>query len=577
MEGGYFGLCEEYLSETSRNKKERPPEASSSIGMRHMMRVGSDSHILRRGSQGSGQSCDVWIEDAYIHDRCRSVETIFEENSPPTCRVSTPELTHDRRRVSVEDVIHQLRLVRKAMEEGIEEMQCQMYQIQFCNNKLKQKSVGPKSLMDTHLPMSSPSLSQDKPHSGRIASAREMLYESSRSGTDQSPDYCAIAQKPYSPEGCHVSISPIRTPNFLESSDTILSRHAASVNNELVGSQQCEAAGLPAPEVSAFQVTHSHFSTSDESLQDVCQLVEDTLAVDMSREPSMTRVHVNPCKGLKTDVVLNLNGQAEMPRPKRKHAARAPRESTVDKFMGLFRKKKHSVKDIRRTIMSESPQLIHSSKSKSHLRWSLKSPLPRMNRTSTSSSGGCKFTEKYPTSCQQRDLLQCFSCESKGPKVELESDTVASSSLGAIRHFILSADAVASGTMCFDVTCLRLTGWCFVGVVSKTAAMNSQGAVSECGMAYGWSNEGKCIRKSMPHFMPEKEPFKTGTNFQVIVSAEMGTLNFRFPRDRKSGAASRKQEYVEHEIALPKKVEWSLAIEWIGRGRFELNSVHAWQ
>lgn len=516
MDSVYFGVCEVYLGDNTGVRKDSRLEASTSKGIRNAVRPGSDSHVLRKSYLSvNQQSPNIWVDDGHVVDRCRSVETIFEEKSDANCRVQTPEFALERSQPSVEDVIGRLRMIRKAMEDGIEEMQCQMYQIQFCNNKLKQKPSAPKKIVETHLSLS-PSLSQEKQHSGRIASAREMMYESSHSETDHSPDYCAVTQKPYSPEGRTVSVSPIRTPNFLESSDTVMSRHAASVNNELVATHQYDTIGLPVPEVSAFQISHSQFSTTDESLQDVCQLVEDTLAVDMSREPSMTRVHVNPCMGMKTDVVLNLQGQAEMPRPKKKNAFPFPKESTVDKFMGLFRKKKHRLmRDPRRATMSESP--LPFSKSKSNIRWNLRSPLPRRANTITP-SGGCKFTEKYPTGYPHGDsqeLLQCFSTKHRGPKVEFESNTVVASSLGAQRHFVLGADSIATGVVCFDVTCLRLSGWCFVGVISKAAAMNTRGAMSACQMSYGWSNEGKCFRKGMPHATSFKEPFRTGTNFQV--------------------------------------------------------------
>ena len=509
-------------------------EPSTSTGETHMSRISLDSRISCTGSGIHANKVrrlsSPWCDDAYKLDRCNIVEPIREEtNCTPSRRSGrsfmtyTPELISEKHRPSIDDTIRRLRRIRREMEEGIEEMHCQMYQIQFCNSALKQgrqeKQMESKTLMNRHSPASGLSLGTPdsrKSPSERIPSSRDMFYESSRSGMDHSPDYCAASQKAYSPDRERYSVSPIRTPLLMETSDTTIVRTQMMAPSDFShDNNRCEISGLPIPEVSAFQIEPSDSFTSEGSGQGEFSAGGHGHRFGTDREPYPTRVHAYASRGLKTDVVLNLNSSPHFSKPLKPMDSMqqpSPKTSALDKFIGLFCKKKSKKSERTRSRRQSLCQ-----RTKTFGKWSHRSPKLTPSHKQAASCG-CKFTDKYPINCDptsENQRLQTFCPKLKGESVELISDSTACSVAGTGRRYVFSADSVANGIACFDVTCERLSGWCYVGIVGKNTEMDSQESVSECETSHGWSNEGECFRNGIPHSLSADEPFRTGTNIQV--------------------------------------------------------------
>jgi len=270
---------------------------------------------------------------------------------------------------------------------------------------------------------------------------------------------------------------------------------------------------LPTPDISAFQIRASGLSTSDESLQGVCRMVDEALlnsSSDADRSQSSKR------KVFKTDVVLNLQEQGHL---ETEEKSKSTKNSPLDKVLGIFCKKRLS----RRTLSrSESPNLYRR---KMNRLWASKSPSMKLSGSAVDRSFKRKFTDKYPIDFEDSiELQQSFSAICVGSGVEFEMPSVVKSAADEQINYVMSADGIANGIACFDVTCMNMSEWCFVGIAAKGDTVVQQEMISEQDFSYGWCNDNECIKNGICSFASSKEVFKSGTNFQVNLISLLSVL-----------------------------------------------------
>lgn len=482
-------------------------------------------------ARGLNRSIHEWMDGACVMDRCQSLDGPRERKKrtfKSVSRISFSQTRLQNQCAMIDDVIVRLKMARREMEDGIQTMVSQISKIQFCS-EANQKQTH-KRMLDTHSPTEFNDALANKHPSGCIPIGRDLIFESSTSEIDSLAEYGHTTPKADFPEDASCSVTPIHTPNLMETCQTVISRNMTSINNELGTNNEIEVT-MHLAEENTFRTARSRLFSGDHELEDEIQSLEDMLGSVRERPPLTPRTNVYPCRGMKTDIVLNLQPMKEMQNVDLTKA-KMKKRPTMEKLIGIFRKKRRAPKSFAGSMPLDPPLMVtHSEKGGKRLgRWRRHWSSGKRGRFLANSSS-CKFTDKYPIG-QDMDsrnfMLQCFSRSFKSEKVCLEcNDTLAASNENQ-RSFVMSADGIANGIACFDVICHQLSGWCFVGVASKPNAVSWNGAISNNEMSYGWSNKGDGFREGVQHAIPHKEPFKTGTNFQVCLPLLYAKRSFCF-------------------------------------------------